>query len=385
MKTGYTFDARIESLAAGGAGVLRLEGRAFFMERCAPGDLVRGRVTALNGAWGRAELVGLLEASPDRAEPFCGLYGRCGGCGLQHVAYRTQLAEKKNMVMDALSRIGGLSYTQEFALVPGAPLEYRNRMRFHSLGASRGAPGIPGLKERRGNAVVALEDCPVSDPGIRRALRNKSLVVPPGKKNFAVYSREDTFLSEGGRRRGAVSIAGKRLVLDAAVFFQSNAALLEILIQDILKAADGADTKLPAADVFAGVGTFSAFLETIFPRMDLVEENKAALALASENLKKDARFFPLKDYEWASRCGDAYGFMVLDPPRGGLSPYFSEFLVERGAPLLAYVSCNPATLARDAKLLAGAYTLSSLKAYDFYPQTPHIECLAVFTREKGAL
>lgn len=383
METGYSFSARVESLAAGGAGVLRLGGMAFFMDFCAPGDLVQGRVTETRGRWGRAELVKVLEASPRRTAPVCALYGRCGGCGLQHIVYEAQLEEKKNMLRDALSRIGGLAWAGDLSLVRSAPLEYRNRMKFHAVLKGNAAP-VPGFKERRSGAVVALEDCPVADKGIRKALRDKSLKVPAGKKNFAVYSRRDAFLAEGQQSRGAVTIAGKRLALDAACFFQANDCLLELLIQDILEAAGKADTKLPAADVFAGVGTFAAFLGDMFARVDLVEENKEALALASENAGKGARFFPLADYTWASRCREQYGFMVLDPPRAGLSGALSEFLSERGPPLLAYVSCNPATLARDAKLLAKTYSLSSLKAYDFYPQTAHIECLALFTRRKEA-
>ncbi|MDR1212268.1 MAG: class I SAM-dependent RNA methyltransferase [Spirochaetaceae bacterium] len=383
METGYSFSARVESLAAGGAGVLRVGGMVFFMDFCAPGDLVQGRVTETRGRWGRAELTGVLEASPHRAAPVCALYGRCGGCGLQHIAYEAQLEEKKNMLRDALSRIGGLAPAGDFPLVRGAPLEYRNRMKFHAV-VNRDAVPVPGLKERRSGAAEALEDCPVADRGIRKALRDKSLEVPAGKKQFTVYSRHDTFLVEGKNSRGAVLVAGKRLVLDAACFFQSNGTLLEILIQDLLEAAGKADTKLPAADVFAGVGTFSAFLGDMFARVDLVEENREALALAAENTGAGARFFPLTDYVWASRCRENYGFMALDPPRSGLSGTLSEFLCERGPPLLAYVTCNPATLARDAKLLAKTYSPSSFKIYDFYPQTAHIECLAIFTRRKEA-
>ncbi|MDR1429040.1 MAG: class I SAM-dependent RNA methyltransferase [Spirochaetaceae bacterium] len=380
METGDTFSARVESLASGGAGVLHLGGMAFFMDLCAPGDMVRGRVTELRGRWGRAELIEVLEASPHRVKPVCSLYGRCGGCGLQHIAYGAQLEEKKNMLRDTLTRIGQLAYAGDLSLTRGSPLEYRNRMRFHRAETRTGA-GVPGLKERRGSAVVALDDCPVSDTGIRRALRDKSLDVPAGKNHFTVYSRQGSFLIEGKKGRGTVTIAGKRLFLDAACFFQSNGALLEVLIQDIRAAAKKAGTGLPAADVFAGVGTFSAFLEDMFPRMDLVEEDREALALASKNVGPESRFFPLKDYEWAYRNKEKYGFMVLDPPRTGLSGTFSDFLSERGPPLLAYVSCNPATLARDAKRLAKTYSLDSLKAYDFYPQTSHIESLAVFTRK----
>jgi 23S rRNA (uracil1939-C5)-methyltransferase len=389
MEGGNTFTARIERLAAGGAGVLRLDGMVLFMDYSAPGDLVRGSIVSSKGSWGRAALVEVIEASDSRVSPVCGLYGRCGGCTLQHISYPTQLSEKQTMVRDAFARIGQLVYEDDIPLVPSAPFEYRNRMRFHPVAppgpASSPAlsgPAAPGLKERRGSAALPLEDCPAADPGIRKALKNKTLTVPPGQRRLAVYSRNKTFLVQGGKSRGTVVVAGRELALDAACFFQSNGTLLETLITDLLDAAGKADSRLPAADVFSGVGVFSAFLSEYFTRVDLVDENGPALELARQNIgSPGARFFPQKDYEWAARCRERYGFMVLDPPRSGISRTLGTFLVERGAPLLAYVSCNPATLARDAKLLAGAYRLSSLKAYDFYPQTPHIECLALFTRE----
>jgi 23S rRNA (uracil1939-C5)-methyltransferase len=406
MEGENTFTARVESLAAGGAGVLRLNGMAFFMDYCAPGDLVRGRVTESRGRWGRAVLVELLEASAKRTAPLCPLYGRCGGCTLQHVSYQAQLEEKTTMVKDALTRIGGLSW-EEFPIVPSSPFEYRNRLRFHAAPGERGeqpaggaqsageaqsaggerpeGPARPGLMERRTSAVVPLDDCPAADPAIRRALQEGTLVLPPGKNQCTVYARGKTFLMEGGKSRGTVRVAGKDLALDAAFFFQSNGTLLETLIGDLLEAAGGADTTLPAADIFSGVGIFAAFLAPSFPRVDLVEENGAALELARQNVgSPGARFFPQRAHEWARHNRERYGFMVLDPPRAGLSPTLSAFLVQRGPPLIAYVSCSPPSLARDAKLLSRAYSLSSLKIYDFYPQTHHIECLALFTRSGRA-
>jgi 23S rRNA (uracil1939-C5)-methyltransferase len=172
--------------------------------------------------------------------------------------------------------------------------------------------------------------------------------------------------------------------MDAGVFFQSNALMLEALIQDLLAVSAGLDTSLNVADIYCGVGTFAAFLP--FPRMDLVEQNKIAISLARENTRNKVtlgqpsfRYFAQSVDEWARASAFDYGFVVLDPPRQGLSPLLRKRLTRAALPLLAYVSCNPATLARDAKeLLASGYWLRSLTLYDFYPQTPHIESLAVF-------
>ena len=238
----------------------------------------------------------------------------------------------------------------------------------------------------------------MADAGIRRALKEGSLCgslafQPPDRKRFTVYSRGKTFLSEGGVQRGRLSILNRELVMDAGVFFQSNAAMLELLIGDLLAAASGADKSLPMADIYCGVGTFASFLASdgMFPVIDLVEENKTALGLARENVVGSCgshgtrvNYYALTDTAWveSKNRNSSWGFMVLDPPREGLSGSLREYLARAGPALVAYVSCDPATLARDSRcLLEGGYTLKELTLYDFYPQTAHIESLAVFDRK----
>jgi 23S rRNA (uracil1939-C5)-methyltransferase len=136
------------------------------------------------------------------------------------------------------------------------------------------------------------------------------------------------------------------------------------------------------------VGTFAAFLQDRFERLDLVEENRAALALARENVTgKGCRFFAGTEDGWVRKLlrekQAGYGFAVADPPRRGLSRPLREYLAGQGPPVLAYVSCDPASLARDCRALRdGGYRLESLTFYDFYPQTAHIESLSVLTRGK---
>jgi len=163
--------------------------------------------------------------------------------------------------------------------------------------------------------------------------------------------------------------------------------MLEKLIADLREitlSVSGEARNLPMADLYCGVGTFAVFLGEFFPSADLVEENKTALALARENVLPfvSCNFFAQKSEDWIKKndCS-RYGFMVVDPSRLGLAPAVSGRLAAAGPPYLAYVSCNPATLARDSKiLLEGGYELTDLRFYDFYPQTAHIESLAVFER-----
>jgi 23S rRNA (uracil1939-C5)-methyltransferase len=192
-------------------------------------------------------------------------------------------------------------------------------------------------------------------------------------------------ISEGGTSRGKTRILDRELALDAGAFFQSNGAMLEKLVTDLREIAGGrADRTLPIADLYCGVGTFAAFLGDLFPHVDLVEEHTTALALARENLThlKSVDFFAQRSEQWAhSGLSRRYGFICADPPRQGLDPALARRLAADGPPLLAYISCDPATLARDsALLLEGSYELAELRWYDFFPQTSHIESLALFTK-----
>jgi len=400
---GAPLKARIEGIAAGGAGLARVEGKSLFIEGTVPGETVLCRTTGERGSWAQAELLEVLEASGGRTLPACGFYGECGGCNLQHLSYAAQLEAKTAILKEAFVRIGGF-VPPEPAVLPSEPWEYRNRMQFHAIrGFDKNRPdAFFGLKARKSAEIVPVSDCPIADPGIRKLLRAKgkdaeaakSFFVSPGKDRATVYSRKGLLLSEAGTTRGKTAILEKELALDAGAFFQSNGAMLEKLVADLLEIASGlgaAERKLPMADLYCGVGTFAAFLGGLFPRADLIEENKTSLALARENLSRSGfvNFYAGRVEDWASgRLGPGsaprgYGFAVADPPRQGLDPGLVRVFAENGPRVLAYVSCNPATLARDGKKLLGAYGLTKLRLYDFYPQTAHVESLAVFVRLKG--
>ncbi|MDR1107054.1 MAG: methyltransferase, partial [Treponema sp.] len=264
------------------------------------------------------------------------------------------------------------------------PWEYRNRVRLHRAGENLPA----GFKAEGSGRVIAAADCPVAESGVRAALKEGRF---PQRECFTVYSRNGLFLCEGGLERGRTRLLDREITLDAGVFFQSNAVMLEKLITDLLETAESAPGGLPAADIYCGVGTFALFLKDRFSRVDLVEENRAALELARENVQgKGIAFFAMKDEDWVKmknggRTGGAgdYGFVVADPPRRGLSPGMRRWLAAKGPPLFAYVSCDPATMARDSGELAREYDLEKVYLYDFYPQTAHIESMGVFRRKGG--
>ena len=384
--------AQVEKIAAGGAGLARIEGKTVFIEGGAPSETVLCRITAEHRSWAQAELLEIIEPSPERVQPACPLWGKCGGCNMQHLDYPAQLAAKTAILREAFTRIGGFSPPQPLVF-PSPPWEYRNRMQFHAIRQPQtGESGaIWGLKARKKDEIIPIPDCPIADPGIRSLLQGKnskipSQLLPPERDRFTVYARNGLFLSEGGTTRGKTRLLDRDLALDVGVFFQSNGAMLEKLITDLREIAATADQDLPMADLYCGVGTFAAFLGESFPHIDLVEENKTALALARENLMahKSAAFYAQRSEHWAQNgLSRRYSLIAADPPRHGFDPALARGLATDGPPLLAYISCEPATLARDsAVLLHGGYELRELRLYDFYPQTAHIESLSVFIRLK---
>lgn len=421
---------QIEKIAAGGEGIARFEGKTIFVGMSAPGEKVRCRVTEDHGSWARAEPLEVIDASPCRVTPACAFYGKCGGCDLQHLSYHAQIEAKTSILTDSFRRIGGFEPPRP-TVFPSEPWEYRNRTQLHCVPLPRGGVqadgvsynGLLGFKARKSGDIVPVSDCPVADPAIREILRKSgrgegALTPPPCKERFTVYGRNGLLLYEGGEReprtvnreplvrwfdgstvrRGKTRLLGRDISLDVSVFFQSNGAMLEKLIAGVKEAAsrcaNGAERRM--ADLYSGVGTFASFLSESFTHIDLMEENKHALILARENLaaggaagagaacagpNPHVEFFALRDTEWTKTRRAPYGFVVADPPRQGLAPALAHRLAETGPPVLAYVSCAPATLARDSGILRhGGYELTELAFYDFYPQTSHIESLALFAR-----
>ncbi|WP_304243248.1 class I SAM-dependent RNA methyltransferase [Gracilinema caldarium] len=387
MAIGEKVSGSIESIAAGGAGILRWQGKTVFIDYTAPGDMVSAVIEEETPSWARASLLKVQEASPHRVESPCPYYQRCGGCTLQHISYETQLVIKKQLLVDHFKRIGTIEELPSINIIGSEPYGYRNRMQFHRVMKPKSGQSRVGLKERASEAVIPIETCPIADPGIQEALGQKNLVPPPSLDRFTVYSREGILLQEGKQQRGTVRLLGAPLIMDAGVFFQSNGQVLERLLKAVHSVAEEADTSLPAADLYCGVGTFAYVLQDLFPALDLMEENPKALNLAKQNIRNgSARFFPTSDEHWAKQAVKKtkeyhYGFMVLDPPRQGLSPALRDFLAHAGPPLIAYVSCDPVTQARDCKdLVKAGYHLETLDLYDFYPQTAHMESLAVLRR-----
>jgi 23S rRNA (uracil1939-C5)-methyltransferase len=392
MTTGDIFKFYLESIVAGGDALGRIEGKPVFVPGGAPEEIVCCRITKDHKSWVKAELLEIIKPSPLRVDSVCAFYGKCGGCNLQHINYETQLKVKTSILNESFLRIGGLQ-SPDIEVFSSPPWEYRNRMQFHCFRQKQNDVSF-GLKGQNSKEIIAVSDCPIAVSGIRKILKNShlsprssySFSIPPEKDRFTVFSKDDVLLNEGGQQKGRIKLLEKEILIDAGLFFQSNCFMLEKLIKELRKIAECADRSQPMADLYCGVGTFALFLGDLFPKIILAEENKNAVSLACENLRGiNAEFFALRDTDWPKVISNPrkkeFGFAVIDPPRTGLAQKLALALALNGPSVLAYVSCDAASLARDAKILtSGGYKLNRLLLFDFYPQTAHIESLAVFKR-----
>ncbi|MCZ6783419.1 MAG: class I SAM-dependent RNA methyltransferase [Proteobacteria bacterium] len=379
-------EIRIESLAAGGDGVGRLpDGRAVFVPFTAPGDRARVRIVEDHPRFARAELDKLVEPGPGRCDPACPVFGTCGGCSWQHVGYPEQLAAKAAILRDALRRIGHFDVPDEIRITPSPmPYRYRTRTRVHVEGER------VGYRRRRSREICSIAGCPVLVETLDLALAALAgdAETPPHDVELALGDDGRARATALPVRRGAPAfhrVGAFRLRVSPGVFHQSNAALVDVLADAVCSAAEPAGRVL---ELFAGAGALTLPLAARFPEVTAVESHPAAVRDLRSNLRAAALdrvevVLGRAEEVVRDRPGDPPDVVVLDPPRTGLAPGGARALAELGAPRVVYLSCDPATLARDAAQLAQAgYCLEAVQAFDLFPQTPHVEALAVL--ERGA-
>jgi 23S rRNA (uracil1939-C5)-methyltransferase len=378
----------IERLAAGGEGVAHAaDGRVVFVAGTAPGDRVRARVVEEHPKWLRAEVIELEAPGPGRTEPRCPLFGRCGGCAWQHLDYAVQLAAKAEILRDALVRIGGLK-PGELAVEPSPPYGYRGRAR---VGVAR---GVVGYRRLRSHALEPAAACPVLVPELERALAALASDPPARDGEIELCAGDDGRVrawGPGGLLHGEAALAidagPARIAVSPGVFFQGNARVRGALLQAVLDAAGGGRRAL---DLCAGAGFFSFGLAERFAEVLAVESSPPAARDLRRNVEangaKNVRVecAPLERF-LAGPAARAFGAdaLVVDPPRTGLGAALARDLAAAAgaATRVVYVSCAPATLARDLAVLAGeGLRLRALRGFDLFPQTAHVEAVAVLNR-----
>lgn len=409
--TGRELDVTVGPVAHGGHCVARHEGRVVFVRHSLPGERVVVRVTEdRHPGFCRADAVEVLEASPHRVERPCPHSGpgRCGGCDWQHVAPEEQRRLKAAVVREQLARLAGLDDVDlTVEELPGGPLRWRSRARF-----AVDRSGAAGLRRYRSHDVVVLDDCPITEENAARAVLGRrwpgagavdvsvdatgavtttrldrrghptsSRVVRPGGELPAE--------PEGRTERHA---GGRDWEVEGTGFWQVHPAAADALVAAVAAFA-GVRAGETVLDLYAGAGLFGGALAPAVGaggRVVCVESDAGACAAADANLAElpQAEIWQ-GEVDAAGLAGllDELGappdVVVLDPPRAGAGQEVSRLLAGTGARAVVYVACDPASLARDVAAFGGAgYRLSALRAFDAFPMTGHVECVALL--EPGA-
>lgn len=392
----------LHDMAHGGEAVGRYEGKAVFVGGAIPGERVRARLVQEKGSWARADLDAVLDPNAARTDPPCPHFSVCGGCQWQFMSYPEQLRWKSSIVAGQLEHLGGVTGAELRPIIaPGEPFGYRNRMTFHIRN------GLPGLYRRRSRDQVPIASCPLLHPGLQDLYRRLGPL--PGASEvtlrLGVRTGEQMVLVRGsipdlarswgvsvvrmsGRRFEPIvgppriheDVAGVRFRITGPAFFQVNTAGAAALVDLVAEALQPgpADTLL---DAFAGVGLFSATLGKLVDRVIAVESNGLAAADLRANLREagvnQGRVVRAR-FEEADLPG-RWDLAVCDPPRRGLGASGVRSLTSGEPRRIAYVSCDPASLARDTQLLTKAgYRLLWARPVDLFPQTFHVETVAVF-------
>ncbi len=417
---GECLTLRIEKMVQGGEGMARLEdGRVCFVAGALPGELCKVRLTFQKKDFTKGRIVEVLEASPDRVKPLCPLYGKCGGCSLQHLASEKQAEYLEKVERENFRRLAHAELPEDFVIHTGNAWGYRNRARVVFRGnsgygaAKRAAFGFRGEES---NNIVPFEKCPVLTDGLNEFLRGPAATLLAGdsKRNsddsrrfsrdidvniFDNGAGEISFYYPGMHKSdfdahavSHVEIAGRKIEADASVFFQSNLGLLPELVESVRKAVDeglasGKSSDAWLIDLFSGVGFFACILQDKFKKITTVEREEGCLKHAKVNLSVPAASCAVENVsapaeDWlVENVVDVPATLIVDPPRTGLPKEALTAIVKSSVNRLIYVSCDPVTLARDfAKFSEAGFALSHAEGFAFYPQTPHLEMMFVLDR-----
>jgi len=414
---------QIRALSSDGAGVGSLDdGRVVFVPRTAPGDEVRVRITHGKPRWARGRLRELLVASPDRVAPACPYYEECGGCTLQHVAYAQQLHWKSDTVREALRRISHVDIEPPDVVPSPKERNYRSRVTFTliRLPGGRVVAGFHHLSMPH-RIVDVEEGCILPEPavasvwtGLRRAWGEGARRLPAGRELRLTLRAVDEgviLVVEGGRGPGRSDILlreveglvavwaarpngggkllaglthvhdtrfGETLQTGPTTFLQVNREASEALHRWVVEQGlvRGGEK---VVDAYCGVGSYGRDLARSGAEVLGIERDSDAARAASRDAPESFTVWTgaVEDHIQEALPAD---LVVLNPPRSGVDERVTEVLQAVGPPRLIYVSCDPATLARDIGRLSSSYEVANVRAFDLFPQTAHVEVVVVLER-----
>ncbi len=416
---------QIEKPVYGGEFLARAEGKAVFVPLTLPGEQVRVRVVEEKRGYAKAEVEEIVSASAERITPKCGHFGACGGCQYQHTEYATELALKQAILRETFER-GGVCLPEEVSVLAAEPWAYRNRIR-----VAFDAEGYAGYRARRSHALTRIAECPIAAPLLVRAamaagemvrelprnLRPREvslfcdaaehallvsiLTADSGTRWFEEFAQGfaekvsetkgiELAVDTGDEAQRSVAQWGASSLLyraggfdyrvDHGAFFQVN----RWLVDPLANLVTGGEHGKVAWDLFAGVGLFARRLADRFGGVIAVEAAAGATAALAENLEgtgATAVKGTTDDFLRGAGKRERPDLIVVDPPRSGLGAEATAMLGGIGAPRLTYVSCDPATLARDLRAVIGAgYTIHKVALVDLFPQTFHLETVVALRK-----
>lgn len=376
----------IERILPGGVGLAHADGKTIFVSLAATGDRVLVRIDRQQGNLLFASVEEVIEPGPDRIEPPCPYFGRCGGCDFQQLTYQAQLNAKANIIKDCLQRIGKLE-TPDITVVP-SPNAWRYRARATwQLDAER---KTIGYYERGSRRVCDVADCAILVPQLQKTLERVRDIQPPEQLRHLDVVTGDTGVSlapavgDFETTEVTLTVEGETYRYNAEAFFQINQQMLPHVLEFALGQAAGET----AFDLYSGVGLFTLPLARRFKRITAIESNPTATGFAGKNVESaglhNVTVVTATVTDWirsVTRDPPKVDFVLLDPPRAGAESAVVKGILDLKPAQICYVSCDPATLARDLKkFVAGGFQIESLRGFDMFPQTHHVETVVHLTR-----
>lgn len=401
----------VEGLDIFGQGILREKGKCVFVKGGLPGETVDYRVTFSKKKFAKGFAADVLKASPHRVEAPCPYYGICGGCSFQHCDEETELLAKENHVNNVLRRIGGFGDLSVLPMDRSRPLyRYRNKVTWHIKN------GIIGFYRAGSAEFVPIEDClllaePLCDAtdALRRiAPRHAHTVMLRTNQKGEVFTAIDgeeplgtaeDLMSQCSNIKGVevngsmigvvpgMTLAGYDFDVSPRGFFQVNFAAMESLIDFVHESMLPPERNSVLLDLYCGVGTLGIVLSQDFSEVWGIESFADSIPAAECNALRNK----INGHYTAAKTEDSLEKLlerlpiphtvVVDPPRAGLDGRTAELLTQCGAKQLIYISCDPATLSRDLKILASTYQPRQIKPFNLFPRTAHVETIVLLQKE----
>ena len=369
LAPGNRITVSINDIAFGGEGVARQDDFVVFIPFVGPGEVVDVEITEVKKSFARARLVQVVQASPERVTPQCPYFGVCGGCQYQHLDYPTQLKVKYKQIVDLFQRIGGIDPARVQPIIPcPQPYGYRNRIMIRSQWDKFKQGLNIGFVRHDCGLVVDIEGCKIAEPALNEQIKHVR-AHPPPKGGIKVVLR--------------IPPAGWEVPPDS--FFQNNFFLLPRLVETVGDRLKAAATR-HLVDLYCGVGFFGIELAGQVESFAGVEYDRMAIRSAQKNAASrqiqngDFLAGPAEDLlaGLMGRFTPQSTTVLIDPPRKGCQPQMLETLRSARPAQVIYVSCHPATMARDLNILCAeaVFEVAQVSPLDMFPQTAHVECVA---------